>query len=83
MASSISQNYAPSGVLEVIVGGAIDVSGPLVGRSIIDGLRKRFSPNGQVQEGDDLMDRSRDLLRRHLQLMEINDQDAIRKKIDE
>jgi len=83
MANGVSQSYAPSGVVEVIVGGTIDVSGPLVGRSIIDGLRKKFSPSGQVQEGDDLMDRSRDLLRRHLQLMEVNDQDAIRKKIDE
>lgn len=85
MANKVSQNHTADnlgGVLEVSVGGVVEVSGPLVGRSIIDGLRRRFSAHDQLQEGDGFMDRSRDLLRMHLQLMEVREQDAIRKKFD-
>ena len=85
MANNVSQNHATDnlgGILEVSVGGVVEVSGPLIGRSIIDGLRRKFSAHDQVQEGDGLMDRSRDLLRMHLQLMEVHEQDAIRKKFD-
>ena len=85
MANNVSQNHATEnlgGVLEVSVGGVVEVSGPLIGRSIIDGLRRKFSAHDQIQEGDCLMDRSRELLRRHLQLMEVREQDAIRKKFD-
>jgi hypothetical protein len=74
MANNLSPNPAP--------GGVVDVAGPLIGRSIIDSLRRKFSPSGLVQDGDFLMDQSRDLLGRHLQLMEARDQKAIRKNFD-
>ena len=85
MANNVSRDHAPEflgGVVEVNVGGVVEVTGPLIGRSIIDGLWKKFSASGLVQEGDDFMDRSRVLLRRHLQLIEVNDQDTIRDNID-
>jgi hypothetical protein len=52
-----------------LLGVEIDVSGPLIGRSIIDSLRsKTLCTSIQMQQGDYFMDRSRVLLRRHLQL---------------
>lgn len=81
MANNLSQNRPSEsfgGVVEVSVGGVIDVDGPLIGRSIIDGLRAKFSASGQMKKGDYFMDRSRELLRRHLQLMEVREQDTIR-----
>ena len=86
MANNISPNHPPDllgGVVEVTIGGVVDVSSPLIGRSIIDGLRTKFSTGSQVQEGDYFMDRSRDLLRRHLQLIEVHQQDTIRLRIEE
>jgi hypothetical protein len=85
MANNVSQNHAPDflgGVVEVTVGGVVDVTSPLIGRSIIDGLRTKFSPSGQMQEGDYFMDRSRDILKRHLQLIEVHQQDLIRLGIE-
>lgn len=86
MANNISLNHPPDllgGVVEVTVGGVVDVSSPLIGRSIIDGLRTKFSTGSQMQQGDYFMDRSRDLLRRHLQLIEVHQQDTIRLRIEE
>ena len=85
MANNISQNHAPDfleGPVEVTVGGVVDVAGPLIGRSIMDGIRIKFSPGSLMQEGDYFMDRSRVLLRRHLQLIEVHQQDMIRERID-
>ena len=83
MANNVPPNHAPDGgFIEPTVGGVVDVAGPHIGRSIIDGIRRKFSPSGLEQEGDFLMDQSRDLLRRHLQLMEVHDQDAIRNNFD-
>jgi hypothetical protein len=84
MANNVSSNHAPhGGFIEETVAGVVDVAGPLIGRSIIDGLRRKFSPSGLVQEGDFLMDRSRNLLGRHFQLMEVRDQDTIRDNVDQ
>lgn len=86
MANNVSQNHTPDllgGAFEVNVGGVVEVTGPLIGWSIIDGLRRKFSASGQMEEGDYFMDRSRELLRRHLQLIEVNDQDTIRVNMDE
>jgi hypothetical protein len=89
MDNNVSQNHASEllgGVLDVSVGpvgGVVEVAGPLIGRSIIDGLRTTFSASGQMKKGDYFMDRSRELLRRHLQLMEVDEQDAIRAQFDE
>ena len=83
MANIVPPNHAhDGGFIEETVGGVVDVAGPVIGRSIIDGLRRKFSPSGLVQEGDFLLDRSRDLLGRHLQLMEVRDEKAIRKNFD-
>ena len=83
--NNVPLNHAPSGFggVDVNVEGFVDVNTPLVGKSIIDGLWGKFSTSSQLQQGDFLMDRSRNLLRRHLHLIEVNDQDTIRKKIDE
>lgn len=78
MANNVFQNHTPYNLGGVT--GVVEVAGLLIGRSIIDGLRKKFSAGDQVQEGDHLMDRSRDLLRMHFQLMGSREQDAIRKK---
>lgn len=78
MANKLSKNHASESF-----GGVIDVDGPLIGRSIIDGLRTKFSASGQLQRGDYFMDRSRELLRKHLQLMEVREQDIVRKKFEE
>ena len=78
MANNVSQN----GFLGLL-GDVIDVTSPLVGRSIIDGLRSQFSISNQVRQGDYYMDRSSDLLRRHLQVIEVRQQDAIREGIEE
>jgi hypothetical protein len=61
----------------------VDVTSPFIGRSILDGLRTNFSSNNLMQEGDDLMDRSRVLLNRHIQLIEVRDQAVIRRSIVE
>ena len=70
-------------VIDVNVGGVVEVNGSFIGRSIIDGLRSKFSPSHQTQEGDYYMDRSRDLLRRHLRLIEVREHDAIRQNLEE
>ena len=80
MANNVTPNHAPD-----FLGGTVDVevTGPLIGRSIFDGLLGNFSTSGQMEEGDYNMDRSRELLRRHLQLMNVDEQDTIRQKFDE
>lgn len=84
-ANAVSPNHAPDlgGVFEVTVGGVVEVASPLIERSIIDGLWRKLSAGGQIREGDYFMDRSRDILRQHLQLIEVHDQDTIRLNIDE
>jgi hypothetical protein len=86
MANNVSPNSAPDnhrGVIEVTVAGVVDITGPVIGRSIFDNLRRKLSVSSQMREGDFLMDRSRDLLRRHIQLFEIRQQDAIRENVDD
>lgn len=68
-----AHNHTP-----VIVGGYVRVTGHLVGRSLIDGLRGIFTIGGQLEEGDYFMDQSRDLLERHFQLIQLRDQTVIR-----
>jgi hypothetical protein len=84
MANNVSLNHAPdAGFIEESAGGVVNVDGPLIGRSLIDSIRRKISPSVLVQDGDLIMDRSRDLLRRHFQLMEVRDQDEIRDNFDE
>ena len=70
-------------VIEVNVGGVVEVNGSFIGRSIIDGFRSKFSYSSQTQEGDYYMDRSRDLLRRHLRLIAVREQNLICQSLDE
>jgi hypothetical protein len=79
-------HHAPDvlgGVAEVGVNGVVEVTGPLIGRNIIDGLWRKLSPRSQIQEGDYFMDRSRDLLRRHIQLIELREKGTISRSINE
>jgi hypothetical protein len=79
-------HHAPDvlgGAAEVAVNGVVEVTGPLIGRNIIDGLWRKLSARSQIQDGDYFMDRSRDLLRRHLQLIELREKYAIGRSINE
>ena len=70
-------------VIEVNVAGVVEVNGSLIGRSIIDSFWSKFSPGRQIQEGDYYMDRSRDLLKTHLRLIEHDEKDTILQRLDE
>ena len=77
MSNNFSQNYAPE-----IVAGVVKVTGGLIGKSLIDSLRKRFTSSGQVQRGDYFMDQSRALLQNHLQLIALRDQNTIHREYE-
>ncbi len=80
MASNISHNYAIE-----IASNVIEVNGHLLGRSLIDGLRRTFTftTGHEVEQGDLYMNRSRGLLERHIQMLRLNDQNNIRLQYDE
>jgi len=59
--------------------GAVGVCGSLLGRSLINGIRKNFLTSGQKQQGDGHMDKSRELLQKHLGLIKIQEQDLIQR----
>jgi len=61
-----------------IVEGVVEVTGHLLGRSVIDFLRRNLITSSQVEQGDELMDRSTVLLEQHLQLIELELQTQIR-----
>jgi hypothetical protein len=67
------QDYAPE-----LVGGVVGVTGHLIGKNLIDGLRRSFTSGGQAQLGDYFMDQSRVLLQNHLQLIELDERNRIR-----
>jgi len=79
MANNISHNYAIE-----IASNVMEVNNHLVGRSLIDGLRRTFTftTGHEVEQGDFFMDRSRGLLEAHLQMLRLNDQNTIRSKYD-
>lgn len=88
MANNIPQNHshAPDfrgGVFGITVEAFVDANSPLVGKSIINGLWSKISTSSQMRHGNYLMDRSRDLLGRYLQLIEDHQQDVIWDSIDE
>ena len=80
MANDSPQNDTPQNLPYIPIGvdGVVEVRGHLVGSSLIDGLRRIFATDSQMEQGDYHMDRSVDLLYRHLQLMALKDQNAIR-----
>ena len=51
----------------------------LGGAAVIDFLRRNLITGGQVQQGDEFMDQSRDLLQKHLELMRLEEQNRIRR----
>ena len=61
-----------------IVEGVVEVTGHLLGRSMIDFLRKNFTTSCQVEQGDAFMDGSTVLLEQHLQLIQLKVQTLIR-----
>jgi hypothetical protein len=65
-----------------IVGGTIEVTGHLDGRSLINGLWRTLSTSNLAQDADNFMDQSRGLLQRHLRLMPLRDQNIIRESLD-
>jgi hypothetical protein len=75
MSNNFSQNYAPQ-----IVGSVIgEVAGGLIGKSLVDSVRKSFTSSSQVQRGDYFMDLSRVLLQNHLQLIDPHDRGTIKR----
>jgi hypothetical protein len=75
MAIDIPRNlkYTPIGVE-----GVVEVNARLVGSGLIDSLRRTMTVDSQMEEGDYFMDRSMDLLEKHLQLMRLREQTIIR-----
>ena len=65
-----------------IVGGTIEITGHLDGRSLISRLWRSLSASSLTQDGDHFMDRSRGLLQRHLKLIPLEDQDILRESVD-
>ncbi|KAI9452336.1 hypothetical protein F5148DRAFT_1289649 [Russula earlei] len=63
--------------------GIFETSGHLIGRSLIDDIRKTFSPRRQTREGDFFMDRSRNLLQVHLNMIENDAKIVIRRSYKE
>ena len=74
MANDIPKNlkYTPIGVE-----GVVEVNAHLVGGSVIDSLRRTFTIDSQMEQGDYFMDRSLDLLEKHLQMMLLREQITI------
>jgi hypothetical protein len=79
MDNNMFKNYPT--VVE-IVGGTVEVTGHLDGRSLISSLWRNLCASSLAQDGDHLMDRSHGLLQRHLKLMDLQDQDMIRDSLD-
>ena len=80
MANDVPQHlrYIPVGAE-----GVIEVNAHLVGGSLIDSLRRTFTTDSQMEEGDFFMGRSRNLLHRHQQLMLVREKVAIRQHLVE
>jgi hypothetical protein len=79
MSNNFSQNYAPQIVGSVVA----EVAGGLIGKNLIDSLRKSFTSSSQVERGDYFMDQSRVLLQNHLQLIELHEQGNIHRNYEE
>jgi hypothetical protein len=79
MNNNTPQNHTPA--IEIL-GGTIEVTGHLDGRSLISGLWRNFFASSLVQDGDYFMGRSRALLQRHLNLIPFQEQNTIRDSYD-
>lgn len=54
-----------------------------VANHVVDSLRENFTGDGNTQCGDFYMNRSRDLLRRHLEIIRLGDKTIIQEKYTE
>jgi hypothetical protein len=79
MDNNTFKNFPPA--IE-IVGGTIEVTGHLDGRSLISSLWRTLSASSLTQDGDHFMGQSHGLLQRHLKLMPLEDQNVIRESLD-
>jgi hypothetical protein len=77
MANDIPQNLKYT---RIGVEGVVEVNAHLVGSSLIDSLRRTFTIDSQMEQGDSFMDRSLNLLEKHLQLMLLREQNIIRQR---
>jgi hypothetical protein len=66
-----------------IAGGIFEVASHALGRKVINSLRKNFTSNGKMRSGDFYMNQSREMLQRHLQIIDLEDQGNIRLKLTE
>jgi hypothetical protein len=71
MSGTFAQAYGPQ-----FAGGVFQVPVQFIGQSIIDSIRKQL-PSRQVQRGDWYADGARNLIRTHLQLLELADRKNI------
>jgi len=78
MADNSRTNYAPE-----IAGGVFEVASHLIGKAIVDSLRKNFTGDGKMQRGDLYMNQSRELLQRHLEIIKLDDKTIIQEKYAE
>ena len=78
MADNYRTNYGPQ-----IAAGVFEVRCHRIGKAIIDSLRKNFTGDGQMQRGDFYMNRSRELLQRHLKIIRLDDKNIIQEKYAE
>jgi len=75
MADNSRTNYG----LE-ITGYIFKVASHRIGKAIVDILRENFTGDGKMQRGDFYMNQSRELLRRHLEIIRRDDKPIIQEK---
>jgi len=66
-----------------IAGYIFKVSSHRIGKAIVDILRENFTGDGKMQRGDFYMNQSRELLRRHLEIIRRDDKPIIQEKYAE
>jgi len=60
-----------------------EVASHLIGKAIVDILRENFTGDGKMQRGDFYMNQSRELLRRHVEIIRRDDKPIIQEKYAE
>ena len=78
MADNSRTNYG----LE-IAGYIFKVASHRIGKAIVDSIRENFTGDGKMQRGDFYMNLSRELLRRHLEIIRRDDKPIIQEKYAE
>jgi len=78
MANDFLTEYGPE-----IAGDIFEVGSHFIGREIVQTLKRNFTGDGKIQQGNNFMNQSRALLQTHLQMMSLNEQTTIRRKYTE